>query len=78
MLTRKQEYELARLKQHDATIIKATCDTYGNLLLAKTCTSCNQEACNGGMVGSIQECQSIKMIRDVCEEVENVIKGGLK
>lgn len=39
-------------------------------LLHSFCSYCNQEACDGGMVGSIQECTTIIMLRDVLNEIK--------
>lgn len=39
------------------------------------CAFCSQEACEGGMLGSIQECQTISVLRDVFEDVEKELKG---
>lgn len=42
------------------------------------CTYCNQEACDGGMVGTIQECQTIRMMKDVLDEVIAELKAEIK
>lgn len=41
-----------------------------NQLLAEFCTVCDQEACEGGQIGSIQECETIKMMRDLAEQIK--------
>ena len=47
-----------------------------DLLPQAFCQYCNQEACEGGMVGSIQECETIRMLKDVIEEVVEEMKGA--
>lgn len=42
------------------------------------CTYCNQEACEGGMVGTIQECETIRMIKDVINGVIEDMKGEVE
>lgn len=42
---------------------------YKEQVLLEFCTCCNQEACEGGCIGSIQECESIKTLRDVLDDV---------
>lgn len=32
-------------------------------MLTNICASCNQEACEGGMVASIQECETIRFLK---------------
>lgn len=39
------------------------------------CTYCNQEACDGGMVGTIQECETIRMIKDVIDGIIEDMKA---
>lgn len=41
-----------------------------NQLLAEFCTVCDQEACEGGQIGSIQECETIGMMRDLAEQLK--------
>lgn len=43
---------------------------FADLLPQAFCQYCNQEACEGGMVGSVQECETIRMLKDVIDELE--------
>lgn len=50
-------------------------DEYKELVLSQFCLYCNQEACEGGMIGTIQECQTISMLRDVLNDIQEELKG---
>ena len=39
------------------------------------CNNCNQIACDGGRVGSIQECASVRLLIDILGELEEQLKG---
>ena len=49
-------------------------DEYKDRLLTEFCSYCNQDACEGGMVGTIQECDSIRLLRDVSEDLAEQLK----
>lgn len=40
-----------------------------DLILSAMCTYCSQDACAGGMHGTIQECETIRLLRDVIDEM---------
>ena len=42
------------------------------------CTYCNQDACEGGMVGTIQECETIRMIKDVIDGIIEDMKAEVE
>lgn len=46
-------------------------DSYNQDVLKRFCSCCNQEACEGGMVGTIQECTTVGQLRDVLKDVKN-------
>lgn len=55
-----------------------TIDEYKNNVLNEFCTYCNQEACEGGCMGSIQECAEARLLRDVMEDIAKEMKEGAK
>lgn len=44
-------------------------------LINEFCCYCDQESCEGGMVGSVQECETIRMLRDVADGIAGQMKG---
>ena len=47
------------------------------MILPMYCSCCNQIACDGGQVGSIQECASVSLLRDVVFDLaDELIKGA--
>lgn len=67
------------LEEHDAEIRaeerKKTIDEFADRLPQAFCQYCSQESCEGGMVGSIQECETVRMLKDVIEELVDDMKG---
>lgn len=63
------------LSIHDNQIIAAAIDEFKKRTLTNFCCYCNQQACDGGMVGSIQECETVRMLRDVLEDISDELKG---
>lgn len=43
-------------------------------ILTSFCQHCNQAACEGGLVGSIQECSTIRMLRDTVDDIRRECK----
>lgn len=65
------EKELKEIRADERT---KTIDEYKNNVLNVFCTYCNQEACEGGCMGSIQECAEARLLRDVMEDMEEEMK----
>lgn len=63
-------------RKHDEEVRAKVIDEYKNNVLNEFCTYCNQEACEGGCMGSIQECATIRLLRDVMEDMAKEMKEG--
>ena len=64
-----------RDKRRDKIVNSELLDKVAEIFSKSFCAYCNQEACEGGMVGSVQECQTIRMMKDVLDEVIAEIKA---
>ena len=53
-------------------------DEYKEEVLSRFCECCDQYACDGAMIGSMQECTTICMLRDVCTDIANELKEQKK
>lgn len=60
--------------RHDSELL----DKVAEIFPKSFCTYCNQEVCEGGMVGTIQECETIRMIKDVINGVIKDIKAEVE
>ena len=49
-------------------------DEFANQLPYEYCNYCNQIACDGGRIGSIQECASVTMLVDVLKDLAEQLK----
>lgn len=72
------EFSESELSAHDAQTraderVKVL-DEYKEEVLSRFCECCDQYACDGAMIGSIQECATICMLRDVCTDIANELK----
>ena len=72
-----EEYE-EKQKQIYKQIRADAIDEYKEEVLSRFCEYCDQYACNGAMIGSRQECTTICMLRDVCTDIANELKAGVK
>lgn len=49
-------------------------DEFVKALLTEYCNYCNQIACDGGRIGSIQECASVSMLVEVMKDLADQLK----
>lgn len=49
-------------------------DEFAEALPNEFCNYCNQIACDGGRIGSIQECASVTMLVDVMKDLAEELK----
>lgn len=64
-----------RDKRRDKIVNSELLDKVAEIFPKSFCTYCNQEACEGGMVGTIQECETIRMIKDVIDGIIEDMKA---
>lgn len=60
-----------------AEIVEKAIKLYTSELPASFCTYCNQEGCEGGMVDSIRECETIRMLKDVLNDFGELLYTAL-
>lgn len=60
--------------EHDAMVRTDVIEKFKTRTLTNFCYYCNQQACDGGMVGSLQECETIRVLRDVLEDISDELK----
>lgn len=60
------------IEKHDAKVRAderaKVIDHIEKYMITSICSSCDQEACEGGMVASIQECETIQFLKDAIHE----------
>ena len=66
------------LDEYDKQIRADAIDEYKEEVLSRFCECCDQYACDGAMIGSMQECTTICMLRDVCTDIANELKEQKK
>lgn len=68
-----KDFDEAQTKAHDRGYQQAI-DEYKELVLSEFCEGCDQEACNGAMIGSTQECYTVCRLRDTLNDIQERLK----
>lgn len=66
--------EHEQMEEHDKKVREDTIDEFKNAILSQFCACCDQEACEGGCAGSIQQCYVAANLAEVANDTAEELK----